>query len=135
MHALRKPFDSYLHSSCAEHQHLYLSPIPISVTRSIMATPYPSAYQIEEMFANRDVPDIFHTYLADPIDVVVVGQDFHVGGQYKSMEAFHQGIYARVADSLKIETIRVEVRRVIGGGESPWASIESLCTAEGKYGE
>lgn len=54
-----------------------------------MATPYTSAYQIEEMFANRDVPDIFHTYLADPIDVVVVGQDFHIGGQYKSMEAFH----------------------------------------------
>ena len=100
-----------------------------------MATPYPSAFQIEEMFANRDVPSIFHTYLADPIDVVVVGQDFHVGGQYKSMEAFHQGIYARVADSLKIDTIRVEVRRVIGGGESPWAAVESLCTADGKYGE
>ena len=100
-----------------------------------MATPYPSANQIEEMFANRDVPSIFHTYLADPIDVVVVGQDFHVGGQYKCMEAFHQGMHARVADSLKIETIRVEVRRVIGGGESLWASIESLCTAEGKYGE
>ena len=91
-----------------------------------MATPYPSAYQVEEMFANRDVPDIFHTYLADPIDVVVVGQDFRVGGQYKSMEAFYQGIYARVADCLKVETIRVEVRRVIGGGESPWAAVESL---------
>ena len=100
-----------------------------------MTTPYPNAFQIEEMFSNRDVPDIFHTYLADPIDVVVVGQDFHVGGHYKSMEAFHQGIYARVADSLKIETIRVEVRRVIGGGESAWAAVESLCTAEGKYGE
>ena len=100
-----------------------------------MAAPYPSAYQIEEMFANRDVPDIFRTYLADSFNVVVVGQDFHVGGQHKSTEAFHQGIYARVVDSLKVETIRVEVRRVIDGGESPWASVESLCTAEGKYGE
>ncbi len=32
-----------------------------------MATPYPSAFQIEEMLANRDIPDIFHTYLADPM--------------------------------------------------------------------
>ncbi len=100
-----------------------------------MATPYPNTFQMEEMFANRDVPSIFHTYLADPIDVVVVGQDFHVRGQYNPMEAFHQGIYARVADSLKVETIRVEVRRVTGGGESPWAAVDSLCTAGGKYVE
>ena len=103
------------------------------MTSTIVATPYPNAFQIEEMFANCDVPDIFHTYLADPIDVVVVGQDFHVGDHYKSMEAFHQGIYARVADSLKIETVSVEVRRVIGGSESPWAAVESSWAAEGKY--
>ena len=47
--------------------------------------PYPTPDQIDEMFANRDVPSIFHTYLADPIDVTVVGQDFHVGGNCKSM--------------------------------------------------
>jgi len=97
--------------------------------------PYPTPDQIEEMFANRDVPAIFHTYLADPIDVTVVGQDFHVGGNYKSMQAFHEGIYARVAAALKVDTIRVEVRRVIGGGEYAWAAVESLCTAESKYGE
>ena len=51
------------------------------------------------------------------------------------MEAFYQGIYARVTDSLKIETIRVELIRLIGGGESAWAAVESLCTAEGKHGE
>ena len=100
-----------------------------------MAPPYPTAYQIEEMFANRDVPNIFHTYLADPIDVTVVGQDFHIGGNYKSMEAFHNAIYARVSAGLKTETIRVEVVRVIGGGESAWAAVESLCTATSKYGE
>ena len=98
-------------------------------------TPYPNAYQIEEIFANRDVPNIFHKYLADPLDVVVVGQDFHIGGHYKSMEEFHEGIYARVAASLKVETIRVEVLRVIGGGHSAWAAVESLCTATSKYGE
>ena len=96
-----------------------------------MDTPYPSAFQIEEILANRDVPNIFHTYLADPIDVVVVGQDFHVGGRYKSMEAFHQCIYARIPDSLEVETIRVEVRRLIGGGESLWAAVESFVYGRG----
>ena len=133
LRVLRELFDPYIQILYEEYQQLYQ--YPFTLTSRIMATPYPNAFQIEEMFSNRDVPDIFHTYLADPIDVVVVGQDFHVGGHYKSMEAFHQGIYARVADSLKIETIRVEVRRVIGGGESAWAAVESLCTAEGKYGE
>ena len=100
-----------------------------------MPAPYPNAYQIEEMFANRGVPNIFHTYLADPIDVTVVGKDFHIGGHYNSMEAFHDAIYGRGSAALKVETIRVEVIRVIGGGESAWAAVESLCTATSKYGE
>ena len=29
------------------------------------------------------------------------------------MEAFHEGIYARVADGMKVETIRLKVVRVI----------------------
>lgn len=114
---------------------LRLHRLPSSSSIFIMSLPYPTAYQIEEMFANRDVPSIFHTYLADPIDVTVVGQDFTVAGHYKSMQAFHDAIYARVSKALKVETIRVEIRRVIGGGESAWASVESLCTATSKYGE
>ena len=34
--------------------------------------PYPTAYEIEEMFASRDAPDVFHTYLDDGVDVTVV---------------------------------------------------------------
>lgn len=100
-----------------------------------MSTPYPNAYQIEEMFANRGLPDIFHTYLADNFEVTVVGKDFHIGGHYNSMEAFHNAIYGRVSAALKVETIRVEILRVIGGGDSAWAAVESLCTATSKYGE
>lgn len=86
------------------------------------------------MFANRGVPSLFLIYLADNIDVTVVGQDFYIGGYYNSMEAFHGAIYDRVS-ALNVETIRVEVLRVIGGGESAWAAVESLCTATSKYGE
>lgn len=39
------------------------------------------------------------------------------------------------SQALKVETIRVEVRRVLGGGESAWAAVESLCTATSKYGK
>ncbi len=131
---MRRP--RFAHKRCFDSFPAFLSSLhqkqpSISILISNISTPD----QIEEMFANRDVPAIFHTYLADPIDVTVVGQDFHVGGNYKSMQAFHEGIYARVAAALKVDTIRVEVRRVIGGGEASWAAVESLCTAESKYGE
>ena len=97
--------------------------------------PYPSVYEIEEMFSHRGHPSIFETYLADNLDVTVVGQDFHIAGQYRDKKAFHEGIYSRVAAALDQSTIRVEVMRVIGDGESAWAVIESKCTAMSKYGE
>ena len=100
-----------------------------------MPSPYPNAYQIEEMLANRGIPSLFHTYLADNIDVTVVGQDFHIGSHYNSMGAFHGAIYDRVSAALKVETIRVEVLHVIGGGKSPWAAVKSLCIATSKYCE
>ena len=96
---------------------------------------YPDAWQIEEIFANRGNPEEFHKHLAENPDVVVVGQDWHIGGNYNSKESFHDGIYARVAAGLKVETIRVEIIKVIGGGDSPWAAVESKCTAESKYGK
>ena len=100
-----------------------------------MATPYPNAYKIEEMFADRDVPNVFNSYLAENIDAIVVGKDFYVGGSYKSSQAFHDAIYGRMTDALKIDTIRIVVQRVIGGGDSPWAAVESLGTAITKYGK
>ena len=62
---------------------------PIQSPPLIMATPYPTAYQIEEMFHNRDTPPIFNTYLADNPDITMVGQDFHMAGNYRSAQAFH----------------------------------------------
>ncbi|KAL9610020.1 MAG: hypothetical protein Q9167_005262 [Letrouitia subvulpina] len=81
-------------------------------------SPYPNAYQIEEMFFNRLNPNLFHDHLADPIDVTVSGTDFHISGNYKTVEEFHDNIYGRINDAVKKETLRVDVRRVIGGGDS-----------------
>lgn len=91
---------------------------------SIMPSPYSNAYQIEEIFANRNIPDVFHTYLANHIDVTVVVQELDVGGHYDTMKTFQEVIYARGSAALKVETIRVEVVRVIGGGDSALAAVE-----------
>ena len=81
-------------------------------------SPYPNAYQIEEIFSYRTQPDKFHEYLAEPVDVMVVGEDHEIAGRYKSVQEFHDKIFARIFDTVKRETIRLEVKRVVGGGES-----------------
>ncbi|KAG8530273.1 uncharacterized protein KY384_004774 [Bacidia gigantensis] len=97
-------------------------------------SPYPTPYQIEEMFCNRNEEEIFHTYLADRIDVSVSGTDFHVSGTYKTVDAFHDNIKVRIEAAIKLETRRCEVRKVIGGGESAWAAVESYYEFESKEG-
>ena len=80
--------------------------------------PYPNAYQIEEIFATRTQPEKFHEYMAEPVDVTVVGEDHEIAGHYKSLEEFNDKIFARISDTVKRESIRLEIKRVIGGGES-----------------
>ena len=92
-------------------------------------TLYPTKDKIEEIFSNRDLPDIFHSYLSDHVNVTVAGQEFHIAGHYKSIDAFHDGIMVRVASVLKMETLRIEVNRVIGGGDSAWAAVHCTGTA------
>lgn len=92
-------------------------------------TLYPTKDKIEEIFSDRGLPDIFHSYLSDHVDVSVAGQEFHIAGHYQSIDAFHNGILARVASVLKVETLRIEVNRVIGGGDSAWAAVHSTATA------
>ena len=82
--------------------------------------PYPNAYQIEEMFANRSNPSVFNTYFSDSVDVIVVGQDFHLGGRYNSIQDFHNGLFERTVSRFKDRTYTLEIVRVIGGGESAW---------------
>lgn len=88
--------------------------------------PYPNAYQIEEIFSARTRPDKFHEYLADPVDVTVVGEDHEIEGHYKSIQEFHDKVFARISDTVKRESIMLEVKRVIGGGESAVSLTFSL---------
>ncbi|KAL8816571.1 MAG: hypothetical protein Q9191_008306 [Dirinaria sp. TL-2023a] len=94
-----------------------------------MPSPYPSIYQVEEMFGNRvSDPSLFHTYFANNFTVTVNGTDFHLKGHHTDTDTFHS-IYTRIVDHLKVDTLKVEVVRVIGGGESAWATVVTNATA------
>ena len=98
-------------------------------------SPYPTAYQIEEMFNNRQNESIFHTYFTNPVNVFVVSEeDFPLAGRYKNTQEFHDAILGRIAALMK-DDYRIEVQRVIGGGESAWAAVESKATGTSKNGE
>lgn len=102
---------------------------------SATTSPYLNAYQIEEMFANRLVARIFNNYYADPVDITVIGQDFHLSGHYNSIQRFDDEVFGELWELVKVETVRTEVLRVVGGGESAWAAVETLVTATTEYGE
>ena len=92
-------------------------------------TPYPTRDKIEEIFSDRDIPEIFHSYLADHIDVEVPGEGFHMSGKYKTIEEFHKAMWARGSAICQDGTIHMEVHRVIGGGDSAWAAVYATCSA------
>ena len=98
-------------------------------------SPYPTAYQIEEIFANRLVAGIFNSYCTDPMDIDIIGQEFHHGGHYKSIQRFEDEVFGEYWQIVKPETVRTEIVRVIGGGESAWAAVDLRVTADTKYGE
>lgn len=102
---------------------------------SAPVTPYPTAYQIEEIFANRLVAGIFNTYCTDPVDIDIIGQDFHHGGYFNSIQRFEDEIFGEYWAIVKRETIRTEVIRVIGGGESAWTAVELRVTGTTQYGQ
>ena len=89
-------------------------------------SPYPNAHEIEEIFFHRINTDEFHKHLADHIDITVTGSDFNISGSFKSMEEFHEKIYVRINAAVKQETLRLEVNRVIGGGDSPVNTLSAL---------
>lgn len=98
-------------------------------------TPYPTRDKIEEIFYDRVNPEKFKSYLVDHVDARVVGQEFQLSGHHKSKETFHEEVWVRGTSMVKIETLRVEVNRVIGGEDSAWAAVHSTGTATAKSGQ
>ncbi len=82
------------------------------------------------MFANRLVASIFNNSTR-----TVIGHDFHLSGHYNSAQRFDDEVFAELWDLVKADTVRMKIVRVIDGGESAWAAVETRVTAATKYGE
>lgn len=100
-----------------------------------MAPPYPTPAQIKQIFDSRVDQSVFNSHLADNISIIIVGHNSPFVGHYKSVQHFDEAVYARMAATLKMETAKVEVVQVIGGGESASAAVESVVTGTSKLGE
>ena len=87
------------------------------------------------MFANRKTPSTFNTYFADNSDIILVGKGEVLWGSFKSGQHFDDEVFNRIQHASKPETLKLEILRVIGGGEAPWAAVNSAVTATSKYGE
>lgn len=94
-------------TTLSHFQNIRIVSSPSSTAILLMSLPYPTAYQIEEMFANRLDHNTFHSYLADNPNVTVVGKDFPLAGNHKSADTFHTGTNARFVAPLKEDTIRI----------------------------
>ena len=75
-------------------------------------------HQIEEIFHQRIQPDKFHKYLNEPVDTWIAGEGHELSGHHKTIEEFHRNIFDRLAQLADLSTLKIEVKRVIGGGES-----------------
>lgn len=95
---------------------------------------YPTHQQVQEIFAHRGEPDVFNPHFVADLDAVVVGHDFILGGSYAGIDAFTEGMFGRVAPWLKMDTVRIEVTRVIGADENGWAAVESTGKGTTIYG-
>ena len=98
------------------------------------AFPYPKSNRSKES-ARLPFLNNFNSYLVVPVDITVVGQDFHVAGNHKTAQSFHDEVCGRLTAVIKPDMLRVEVLRVIGGDKSAWAAVELLATATIRYGE
>ncbi|KAL8682476.1 MAG: hypothetical protein Q9224_006776 [Gallowayella concinna] len=97
--------------------------------------PYPSTYQIEEIFQDGEaVPQVLSGIVDhfDPkVKVTVVGHEHHLAGDTQAHG--HFDFFSDLLDFSKPS--KLQILRVIGGGESPWACVEGLATGTSKGGK
>ncbi|KAL8796910.1 MAG: hypothetical protein Q9182_007294 [Xanthomendoza sp. 2 TL-2023] len=92
---------------------------------------YPSPHQIEEIFQDGEAgPQVLRgiiEYFDPKVQLVVVGHEHHMSGSNHAKDDFFGAFHEMLDFS---QPSRLDVIRVIGGGDSPWACVE--CFAHGK---
>ncbi|KAL8824324.1 MAG: hypothetical protein Q9191_005132 [Dirinaria sp. TL-2023a] len=98
--------------------------------------PYPSSYEIEDIFSWRESPetmDKFSARVAPNVETTIVGDDHHFAGTHKGIDALTKHNRDRALDIIDVSKgIKLDIVRVIGGGESPWATVEMKTQAKAK---
>ena len=100
--------------------------------------PYPTSYEIEDIFENQTGigtrRETMTDILDDNGDFKVMGYDHHFADQHKGKEAVLKNLMEALFDMIDGDTFKYEVSNVFGGGEEPWAVIEGKGTAKTKQG-
>lgn len=107
--------------------------------RKMSKSPYPSVYQIEEMFqwrASADTFDKFDAIIDDHVQATMMGHDHHTAGEFQGKAAWKEGARARFTNMLDYsKPMKLDIVQVIGGGESPWACVEMKATGKAVNGK
>ena len=76
-------------------------------------TLYSTKDKFEEVYSDRDLPDIFKSHLSEYVDVSVAGREFHMAGLYKFKDGFHDAVFALAVSVVQMVTFRIEVNHVV----------------------
>ncbi|KAL8833810.1 MAG: hypothetical protein Q9205_003864 [Flavoplaca limonia] len=99
--------------------------------------PYPTVHQIEEIFQTGEGgPEGFIDHIDPKVQVYIVGHDHHLAGEISGKDTLKDDHFAHFADLMDFDKPnKLEILRVIGGGDSPWACVEVICTGKSKAGK
>ena len=80
--------------------------------------------------------DKFAARVAPNVETYIVGHDHHFAGTHKGIDALTEHNKNRALDMIDLSKgIKLDIVRVIGGGDSPWASVEMKTQAKAKSGQ
>ncbi|KAL8751540.1 MAG: hypothetical protein Q9199_006343 [Rusavskia elegans] len=102
-----------------------------------MPASYPSIHEIEEIFQKGEGGhEGFIDHFDPKVQLTVVGHDHHLAGESSGLDTLKDDHFAHFAEIMDFsKPNKVEIVRVIGGGESPWACVEVVATGKSKAGK
>ena len=106
--------------------------------RSSSAPQYPTPAEIEATFTKVETPEELQRLqelFAINFHGVVTGHDHSFVGEHQGHESWFSQL-SSILDTLEHErTFKLDIVRVIGGENSPWACMEAKATAKTKGGK
>ena len=99
--------------------------------------PYPTADEIEDIFAKVETPEELGNLrglFTPSFHGEVMGHDHSFVGKHHGGDSWFEQLGAILSSLDHEKTFKLEIVQVIGGGNSPWASMEARASAKTKTG-